>query len=66
MIPGAISVTEFTSKSDMARWTRAHVDSPGINWSVYPGPGGTMIVVEHEADRCTIAAPAAGPAVSRG
>lgn len=46
-------ITEFTSKSDMSRWTRAHEGAPGITWSVMPGPGGTMIVVEHEEDRCS-------------
>lgn len=58
MIPAATQVTEFNTKSDMARWTHAHADAPGINWSVLPGPGGTMIVIEHEADRSTLAAPA--------
>jgi hypothetical protein len=35
----------------MSRWTRAHADAQTINWSVFPGPGGTMIVVEYEGDR---------------
>lgn len=56
MFDNAISVTECHSKQDMSRWTRAHADTPGINWSVYPGPGGTMIIVEHEENRCTLAA----------
>jgi hypothetical protein len=50
----ALQITEISqlhSKQDMSRWTRAHADAPGINWSVYPGPGGTMIIVEHEEDR---------------
>lgn len=51
----AISVTEVRSKTDMSRWTRAHADAPGINWSVFPGPGGTMIIVEHEENRATLA-----------
>ncbi|MCL2585481.1 MAG: hypothetical protein FWE35_23835 [Streptosporangiales bacterium] len=62
MITGAAvtEITEFYTKSDMSRWTRAHADSPGINWSVFPGPGGTMIVVEHQHSRSTV--PAAQPA----
>lgn len=59
MITGVTEITEFYTKSDMSRWTRAHADSPTINWSVFPGPGGTMIVVEHEASRSTV--PAAQP-----
>lgn len=54
MLTGITSVTHFTTKSCMSRWTRAHADAPGINWSVEAGPGGTMIVVEHEADRSTL------------
>lgn len=54
MITGVTEITEFYTKSDMSRWTRAHADSPGITWSVFPGPGGTMIVVEHEKDRSTL------------
>lgn len=60
MPAGITRVTEFNTKSDMARWTRAHADAPGINWSVYPGPGGTMIVVEHAEDRRSIPAPPGG------
>jgi hypothetical protein len=52
-------VTEFTCKQDMSRWTREHADTPGITWSVYPGPGGTMIIVEHEESRCSVPALAA-------
>jgi hypothetical protein len=54
MHAGVTQVTQFNTKSDMARWTRAHADVPGINWSVYRGPGGTMIVVEHADDRRSI------------
>jgi hypothetical protein len=50
------AVVEINTKSDMSRWTRAHADGPGINWSVFPGPGGTMIIVEHDEDRETFAA----------
>ena len=62
MITGVTEITEFYTKSDMSRWTRAHADTPGITWSVFPGPGGTMIVVEHEEDRCTLAAAQPAPA----
>lgn len=55
MVTGITDITHVTTKTDMSRWTRAHADAPGINWSVYPGPGGTMIIVEHEEDRCTLA-----------
>lgn len=61
----ALRITEITQinfKQDMSRWTRAHADAPGINWSVYPGPGGTMIIVEHEEDRATFLAARAAEA----
>lgn len=54
MITGVTEISQITTKQDMSRWTRAHADAPGINWSVFPGPGGTMIIVEHDADRCTL------------
>ena len=44
-------VTEINTKQDMSRWTRAHANAPGITWSVHAGPGGTMIIVEHDVDR---------------
>jgi hypothetical protein len=47
------SVTQINTRQDMSRWTRDHADKPGINWSTEAGPGGTMIIVEHEADRTT-------------
>jgi hypothetical protein len=62
MLTGVTSVTHFTTKSCMSRWTRAHADAAGINWSVYPAAGGTMIVVEHEADRSALPEPAPVPA----
>lgn len=58
MITGVTSVTHIATKQDMSRWTRAHNDTAGINWSVHPGPGGTMVIVEHEASRATLAAAA--------
>lgn len=54
MIAGVTEISQITTKHDMSRWTRAHADAPGINWSVFPGPGGTMIIVELDADRCTL------------
>lgn len=75
MITGITKVAHITTKQDMSRWTRAHADVPGITWSVFPGPGGTMIIVEHAENRCTLyradgaakgAAPPAGPVGSAG
>jgi hypothetical protein len=51
---GVTKVAHITTKQDMSRWTRAHADAPGITWSVLPGPGGTMIIVEHAEDRCSL------------
>jgi hypothetical protein len=42
-------VTEITTKKDMSRFARAHEDGP-INWETREGPGGTIIVIEHEVD----------------
>ncbi|MGH3297538.1 MAG: hypothetical protein ACRDP7_37665 [Trebonia sp.] len=53
MITGITEIAHITTKQDMSRWTRAHADMPGINWSVFAGPGGTMIIVEHAEDRCS-------------
>lgn len=52
-----IAVTRIATKQDMARWTRAHADAPGITWSVEPGPGGTMLIVEHTHDRSSLTRP---------
>jgi hypothetical protein len=41
-------ITLIATKQDMSRWTRAHENTPGINWSVQAGDGGTLIIVEHE------------------
>ena len=62
MITGVTKVAHITTKQDMSRWTRAHADAPGITWSVFPGPGGTMIIVEHAEDRCS----RSGPGADRG
>jgi hypothetical protein len=51
------AVTHIATRQDMARWTRAHADAPGINWSVEPGPGGTLLVVEHTRDRSSLTGP---------
>lgn len=60
---GVIAVTHITTRQDMSRWARSHADAPGINWSVEPGPGGTMLIVEHAHDRASVASP--GPAAPR-
>jgi hypothetical protein len=54
VITGITEIAHITTKQDMSRWTRAHADVPGINWSVFAGPGGTMIIVEHAEDRCSL------------
>jgi hypothetical protein len=64
VITNITEITQIATKQDMSRWTRAHSDTPGINWSVYPGPGGTMIIVEHEEDRCSVGASAAAAEVA--
>ena len=50
------SITHIITRQDMSRWTREHADSPGITWSVEPGPGGTMLIVEHAHDRSSLPA----------
>jgi hypothetical protein len=47
-------ITEVNTKQDLSRWTRAHEKVAGITWSVFAGPGGTMIIVEHEEDRASL------------
>ena len=54
MITGVTEIAHITTKQDMSRWTRSHADVPGIKWSVFPGPGGTMIIVEYAEDRCSL------------
>ena len=54
MIAGVTQIAHITTKQDMSRWTRAHADVPGIRWSVFPGEGGTMIIVEYAEDRCSL------------
>jgi hypothetical protein len=64
VITGATEIAHITTKQDMSRWTRAHADAPGINWSVFAGPGGTMIIVEHAEDRCSSRRLAVAPDVT--
>lgn len=54
MITGITAIAHITTKQDMSRWTRAHADAPGITWSVFAGEGGTMVIVEHTEDRCSM------------
>jgi hypothetical protein len=61
VITGITEITQINTKQDMSRWTRAHEKVPGIRWSVFAGPGGTMIIVEHEEDRCALNAGSASP-----
>jgi hypothetical protein len=56
-----IAVTHIATRQDLSRWTRAHAGAPGINWSVEPGPGGTMLIVEHAHDRSSLPRPGAAP-----
>ena len=66
MITGVTDIAHINTKQDMSRWTRAHADRPGINWSVFAGPGGTMIIVEHAEDRCSRGRLAAATADASG
>jgi hypothetical protein len=75
VITGVTEIAHITTKQDMSRWTRAHADVPGINWSVSPGPNGTMIIVEYAEDRRSLdrtnvtpdaAVPVASPVESAG
>jgi hypothetical protein len=59
-MPGVTEIAHITTKQDMSRWTRAHADVAGITWSVFAGPGGTMIIVEHGEDRCSVDRPQSG------
>ena len=61
MITEITKISHITTKQDMSRWTRAHADMPGITWSVFAGPGGTMIIVEHAEDRCSLNRASAAP-----
>jgi hypothetical protein len=54
VVTGITEISHITTRQDMSRWTRAHADVPGITWSVFAGPGGTMIIVEHAEDRCSL------------
>jgi hypothetical protein len=63
VITGITAIAHITTKQDMSRWTRAHADVPGITWSVFAGEGGTMIIVEHAEDRCSLNRTGAAPDV---
>jgi hypothetical protein len=65
VITGVTEIAHITTKQDMSRWTRAHADAPGINWSVVPGPGGTMIIVEYAEDRRSLDGTTVTPEVDR-
>jgi hypothetical protein len=64
VITGITEIAHITTKQDMSRWTRAHADVPGITWSVFAGEGGTMIIVEHAEDRCSLHRTDASPEVA--
>ena len=65
MITGITEIAHIKTKQDMSRWTRAHADVPGIKWSVFPGPYGTMIIVEYAEDRCSLNGRMPHPALRR-
>lgn len=48
------AVAHINTKQDLSRWVRAHADAEGITWSVLPGQGGTMVIVDGEADRSAL------------
>lgn len=61
MITEVTAIAHIMTKQDMSGWTRAHADAPGITWSVFPGEGGTMIIVEHAEDRRSLSVASAAP-----
>lgn len=40
-------VVEINTKEDLSRFARAHEDG-SVNWETEEGPGGTIIVTEHD------------------
>ena len=42
-----MTVTEITTKQDLSAFARAH-DGSGITWTVTGGPGGTLIILDHD------------------
>jgi hypothetical protein len=42
-------IIEINTKADLARFARAHESGP-VNWETKPGPGGTIIITEHDED----------------
>lgn len=41
-------ITVISSKQDMSNFARAH-EAGTITWKTRGGPGGTIIIIEHEA-----------------
>jgi len=64
VITGVTEIAHITTKQDMSRWGRAHAEVPGSKRSVFPGPGGTMIIVEHAEDRCSLSRANVSPDVA--
>lgn len=58
LVPVGITETEINTKQDLSAWVRAHASAPGINWTVVPGPGGTMIIREFDRVRVAQSQPA--------
>lgn len=42
-------ITEIDTKQDLSRFARTHADGP-ITWETQAGPGGTIIVIEHDPE----------------
>lgn len=39
-------ITTPSGEGGLSNWTRQHADSPVINWTTRPGPGGTLLITE--------------------
>lgn len=61
-----MAVTRIETRQDLSRWTRAHADAPGLTWSVTAGPGGTLVIAEHDRDRRQLPCPVPAAAHARG
>jgi hypothetical protein len=46
-------VIEINLKTDMSRFARAHEAGP-ITWTTQDGPGGTIIVIEHDENNMSM------------
>lgn len=42
-----MTVTEITTRQELAAFTRAHANGP-ITWTVTGGPGGTLVILDHD------------------